>query len=183
VKPGRLVRVAQKLAGLLGRGSGLAGGLAVAAWGEIRATRDVDFVTTQPRENVEEMLRSAGLTFETRVGDPLSGDLPWVVQGELEGVPFQILAPRGARPFSTVEISPPELAGAAIPVVSLADLIRLKLEAGGPKDLWDVARLVRRYPEVRPRSLELATLLQVESEFRRWLEREERSLPPRSPSI
>ena len=48
MKPGRLVRVAQRLAAVLGEGSALAGGLAVAAWGEIRATRDVDFVTVRP---------------------------------------------------------------------------------------------------------------------------------------
>ncbi len=172
MRPGRLVRVARRLAAVLGEGSGLAGGLAVAAWGEIRATRDVDFATVRPLAEVERALREAGLAFVTRRGDPLGRDLPWVVDGELEGVRFQVFAPRGERPFSTVSVSPPGGEGPAVRVLDLADLLRLKLEAGGPKDLWDVARLLRRYPEELPRTLAQASSLGVEDELRRWLERE-----------
>jgi hypothetical protein len=172
MRPGRLVRAAGRLAAVLGEGSALAGGLAVAAWGEIRATRDVDFVTVRPLPDVERLLREAGLTFVTRLGDPLGRDLPWVVDGELEGVRFQIFAPRGGKPFSTVSVSPVGGEGTRVPVLDLADLIRLKLEAGGPKDLWDVARLLRRYPEERSRALSQASTLGIEDELRRWLERE-----------
>jgi hypothetical protein len=66
MKPGRLVRVAERLAAALGEGAALAGGLAVAAWGEIRATRDVDFVTLRPLAEVEQALREADLTFVSR---------------------------------------------------------------------------------------------------------------------
>jgi hypothetical protein len=172
MKPGRLVRVAQRLAAVLGEGSALAGGLAVAAWGEIRATRDVDFVTVRPLAEVERALREAGLTFVSRRGDSLSRDLPWVVEGELEGVRFQVFAPRGGKPFAAVSISPAGGEGPRVPVLDLADLLRLKLEAGGPKDLWDVARLLRRYPEELSHSLAQASSLGVEDELRRWLERE-----------
>lgn len=172
MKPGRLVRAAQRLAAVLGEGSGLAGGLAVAAWGEIRATYDVDFVTRLSLAEVEQALNGAGLVFVARKGDPSGGDLPWVVEGELEGARFQVFAPRGGRPFSTVNVSPAGSEATPIAIVSLPDLIRLKLEAGGPKDLWDVARLVRRYPEERPGAVALASALGVGDELRRWLERE-----------
>lgn len=179
MKPGRLVRAAQRLAAVLGEGSGLAGGLAVAAWGEIRATRDVDFVTVRPLAEVERALREAGLTFVSRRGDSFSSDLPWVVEGELDGVRFQVFAPRAGRPFSTVSVSPTGGEESAVRVIALADLLRLKLEAGGPKDLWDAARLLRRYPEELPRALAQASSLGVEDELRRWLERENSSTPER----
>ena len=172
MRPGRLIRAAQRLAAVLGEGSGLAGGLAVAAWGEIRATRDVDFVTVRPLAEVERALGDAGLVFVSRRGDPLTRDLPWVVDGELDGVRFQVFAPRGGKQFSTVSVSPAGGEGIRVPVLGLADLICLKLEAGGSKDLWDVARLVRRYPEEKSRTLSLASSLGLEDELRRWLERE-----------
>jgi len=172
MKPGRLVGVAQRLAAVLGEGSALADGLAVAAWGEIRATRDVDFVTARPLAEVERALRGAGFAFVSRRGDSLSRDLPWVVEGKLDDVRFQVFALRGGKAFSTVSISPTGGEGAPVPVLDLANLLRLKLEAGGPKDLWDVARLLRRYPEELPRALAQASSLGVEDELRRWLERE-----------
>ncbi len=172
MRPGRLIRVAQRLAELLGNGSALAGGLAVAAWGEIRATRDVDFVSLRSLSEVEEALKNAGLDTVTRHGDPYSDDLPWVLKGELEGVPFQVFAPRGGRLFSVVSVSPTGGGGETIPVVGLEDLLRLKLEAGGPKDLWDTARLLRRHPDQVPSTMACASSLGVETELRRWLERE-----------
>jgi len=65
-------------------------------------------------------------------------------------------------------------------VLDLANLLRLKLEAGGPKDLWDVARLLRRYPEELSRALAQASSLGIEEELRRWLEREGSSTPERA---
>lgn len=172
MRPGRLIRAAHELAAALGEGSALAGGLAVAAWGEIRATRDVDFVTGRPLDDVERRLRNAGIAFVARRGDPLSRDLPWVVDGELGGVRFQVFAPRGGRPFSTVAVKPAGDDAAPLPVVALQDLLRLKLEAGGAKDLWDVARLLRRHPEQLATTKALAVSLGVHDELARWLERE-----------
>lgn len=171
MRPGRLIRVARRLADILGEGTGLAGGLSVAAWGEIRATRDVDFVTLRPLLEVEGVLRSAGIAFSVRRGDPLGQDLPWVIAGELDGASFQVFAPRGGRGFKTVNVSPANDQGSSIPVVDLPDLLRLKLEAGGPKDLWDVARLVRRHPEHLEAVKANARALGIESELARWLER------------
>jgi hypothetical protein len=78
-------------------------------------------------------------------------------------------SPEFATPSNSV--SPTSGEGTRVPVLGLADLLRLKLEAGGPKDLWDAARLLRRYPEELPRALAQASSLGVEDELRRWLER------------
>ena len=172
MQPGRLIRAARRLTAALGEGTGLAGGLAVAAWGEIRATRDVDIVTMRPLADVEERLHREGISFSTRLGDPLGNDLPWVVEGELEGAHFQVFAPRGGRAFATVNVSPAGDEGAAVPVVALTDLVRLKLEAGESKDLWDVSRLVRRHPGQRQGAMAVASTLGLEAELTRWLERE-----------
>ncbi len=172
MRPGRLIRVALRLADVLGNGSALAGGLAVAAWGEIRATRDVDFVSLRSLSEVERALQEAGLEIVSRRGNPYSDDLPWVVRGELEEIPFQVFSPRRGTPFSTVAVSPTGEGGKTIPVVGIEDLLRLKLEAGGPKDLWDAARLLRRYPDRVPRAIACASSLGLETELRRWLERE-----------
>lgn len=172
MRPGRLIRAARALADALGEGSALAGGLAVAAWGEIRATRDVDFVTLRPLHDVEQRLRERGIEFVARRGDPLSHDLPWVVQGELEGVRFQVFAPRGGRAFSTVPVTPEGDDAGPVPVVDLADLLRLKLEAAGAKDLWDVARLLRRHPGQVSQARAQAATLGVGPDLDRWLERE-----------
>lgn len=166
---GRLVRVARRLAAALRDRSALAGGLAVGAWGEVRATRDVDFVTSLPLDDVRNALEADGIPFEVRRGDLAAGDLPWVVSGELEGTAFQIFSPRRGRAFSVVAVTPSGLEGSAIPVVGLADLIRLKLEAGGPKDLWDVARLVARHPAEKERAMSLAREMKLESELTRWI--------------
>lgn len=169
MRAGRLVRAARTLAEALGEGSALAGGLAVAAWGEVRATRDVDFVTSLSREQAEHALASRSIPFTVRKGDAASGDLPWVIAGEVEGAGFQVFAPRGGRAFASVAVRPVGLEGPAVPVVALPDLIRLKLEAGGPKDLWDVARLVRRHPAEREGAIRTARALGLEAELTTWL--------------
>ena len=118
------------------------------------------------------LAKEAGLEIVSRRGNPYSDDLPWVVRGELEEIPFQVFSPRRGTPFSTVAVSPTGEGGKTIPVVGIEDLLRLKLEAGGPKDLWDAARLLRRYPDHVPRAIACASSLGLETELRRWLERE-----------
>jgi len=58
---------------------------------------------------------------------------------------------------------------ATIRVVDLESLIRLKLKAGGPKDLMDVAALVLRHPEQRERAQELAVAYRIRAELDIWL--------------
>ncbi len=171
MRSGRLIRVARQIGTILGEGSALAGGLSVAAWGEIRATRDVDFVTSRSLPEIEARLSGAGIAFTVRRGDILANDLPWVIAGVLDGANFQVFSPRGGRSFKTVSVSPEGEDGPSIAVVDLPDLIRLKLEAGGPKDLWDVARLVRRHPARLESATITARELGCESELMRWLER------------
>jgi hypothetical protein len=59
--------------------------------------------------------------------------------------------------------------GAAIRVVDLESLIRLKLKAGGPKDLMDVAALVLLHPEHEERAQELAVAYRIRDKLDIWL--------------
>jgi hypothetical protein len=60
VRSDDLERVATQIAGVLGDAGMLVGGLAVGAWGYIRATDDIDFVAGIPADEVKERLESAG---------------------------------------------------------------------------------------------------------------------------
>jgi len=53
--------------------------------------------------------------------------------------------------------------------VSLNDLIRLKLRAGGPLDLIDVVQLVRRQPELMPFALSVAEAYKLRDRLESWL--------------
>jgi hypothetical protein len=61
------------------------------------------------------------------------------------------------------------MAGGTIKVVDLDGLLQLKLRAGGPQDLLDVARLVLLHPEVEARAIELATAYRARDRFEAWL--------------
>ncbi|MBN2493331.1 MAG: hypothetical protein JXR96_01965 [Deltaproteobacteria bacterium] len=144
----RLLVVAERLAGVLGEQCVLIGGLAVAAWGHVRATRDVGFASRVDASLIRERLAKAGIPNELRTGDPFGGDLEWVVHGTLDEVPFEILAPPMPVDWDAAsEIDMPD--GCVIRLVGLRDLLRLKIGAGGPRDLWDVASLLKSYPEER----------------------------------
>lgn len=143
----------------------------MAAWGEIRATRDVDFVTLLPLATVRRAFEQRGIAFQVRAGDPSGADLPWVLSGEIEGAPFDVFSPRRATPFATISVQPSGMEGRPIEVLALPDLIRLKLEAGGPKDLWDVAKLIGRHTAERDRALDVARSLGIGAELEQWLDR------------
>jgi hypothetical protein len=63
----------------------------------------------------------------------------------------------------------PLAAGSRVRVVSLNDLIRLKLRAGGPLDLIDVVQLVRRQPELIPFALSVAEAYKLRDRLEIWL--------------
>ncbi len=159
-------RAAARLASVLGSDAVLVGGLAVAAWGHVRATKDVDFLCRLPAEEVRARLAASGIESHLRRGDVLEGDIPWVVEGVLEEVPFQVLPPLvdwgGEVVLRLGE-------GIALRVVGLSDLLRLKLRAGGQRDLWDVAVLVTQHADHRQAARELAASLGVLDALDRWL--------------
>lgn len=145
-----LARVVSKLE-QMGAPCALIGGVALAFHGIDRATEDLDLLATEPsilNSSLWEDLRSEGITVEVTKGDhddPLRG----VVRIDSSEV-IDIVVPRGrwqdevlTRRLDRV------ILGERIPVVDAADLILLKVDAGGLVDLIDVELLVRHDPSLR----------------------------------
>jgi len=78
-----------------------------------------------------------------------------VVQGEIDGIAFVVLAPLVPIPWE--EALSVEVGGGTLRVVPLDSLLQLKFRAGGPQDLLDAARLVLLHPGLELRARELAT--------------------------
>jgi hypothetical protein len=163
------LRVAARLAGILGERTFVIGGYAVAAWGFARATGDVDLAVDLTAAEAERRLTRAGLEIRKTRGDVREGDIPWVLSGQIDGVPFQVMPPPIAIDWSR----PRELAmaGARLKVVGLGDLLRLKLKAGGPKDLMDVTELLRAHPALAAETRATAEAYGVSEELDLWLAR------------
>jgi hypothetical protein len=149
----RLSRVAARLVGTLGQDSAIAGGLAVNAFGYIRATRDVDVIVSMPLAEARRRLADAGIETTLFRGDVIEGDFP-CLKGVLAGVPFDVLPP--LVPIERERTVTIEIHRLTLPIVDFETLVRLKLKAGGPKDLLDLAVLVNLRPERRERTLQLA---------------------------
>lgn len=148
--PDDLEQAATRIATILGDDALLVGGLAVSAWGYVRATDDIDFVARLAVDEVVERLNAAGISTRVLKGSVLDGDIEWCVKGRVGGVVFDILPPLVPLDFDhavTIELGQ----GAAVRVVDLGGLLRLKLRAAGPQDLLDVAQLLRKHPEMLER--------------------------------
>lgn len=163
-----LVRVAVRLNSILEDTCLVIGGLAVSAWGHIRATEDIDLVCRLESADIKTRLSEQGISTQLRKGDLLEGDIPWVISGRLSGVPFQILPPVIPIEWDQAATIPlPD--GSELTVVDLMDLIRLKLRAGGVRDLWDVAMLVQSHPEKENEIRQLAASQGTLDDLEKWL--------------
>ena len=151
------------------------GGYAVAAWGEERATRDLDLLCAGDSRRLIEALHEEGMQFEHRIGDwddPVS-EVIRIDMGSTAD-PFEVdilIGIRNAPPDVLNRIRILTLEDVSIPVASPEDVILLKLLAGSARDLEDAKTivemqrhkldlsLIRRYcPEnLRPRLEELLT--------------------------
>jgi hypothetical protein len=141
--------IAQALLQALGPGEkgALAGGVAVGAYGYVRATRDVDIVVGIPLSEAQRRLASKGIETVLKPGDSLEGDFS-CLRGSLGGVPFDVIPALVEVAWERTIALP--IGSAIVRVVDLAALIALKLRAGGPQDLLDVAMLVLLHPEHEP---------------------------------
>jgi hypothetical protein len=127
----------------------IVGGLAVAAHGVVRATRDVDLVPEPRAENLDRLAATLtelgaehpvdGTLTGTSLARPVSfklrtrfGDVQ--VLNRMPSVPPYAALRAGAI---TVELA----AGTVATVCSLADLRSMKTASGRPRDLVDVAEL------------------------------------------
>jgi hypothetical protein len=161
--------VAVRIAAALGEDGVLVGGLAVAAWGYVRATDDVDFVAQLPASVVLEKLDAAGITSSLQKGEGLLDDgIEWCVRGEIGGVVFDVLPP--VVPLHLERAVEVRLSkGSTVRVVDLDGLLRLKLKAGGPQDLLDAAQLLRKHPERREDVRPVAEAYGQWDQLQRWL--------------
>lgn len=134
------------------------GGLAVAAWGAPRATEDIDLLADlSPSSELDAALRAAGFEVEWRRGDP--GDpVPLLLRlrsasGPETDVVCATRAWEREMLNRSIRVRIPE--GPETQVIALEDLIVLKLMAGGPGHLADVADLLERaspLPELEKRA-------------------------------
>lgn len=141
-----LVQLASRLAAILGPDdSVIIGGVCANLLGIPRFTRDVDLAVNGTPEAAVDRLVGAGVAATIRRGDQ-TDPLPWVIEGRLAGVKFQILpADRVGDPSGALPI---EELGARI--LTAEQFIDAKLRAGGWKDLYDAAWLARRHPDLAP---------------------------------
>lgn len=160
--------VALKLAELLPEPNALVGALAVGAHGYPRATDDVDFVCPVDPGEIQARLAAVDITSSVRRGDILEGDIRSCVFGTVAGIHFDVLFPPVPIDWSATVLLP-LATGSRLRVVSLSDLIRLKLRAGGPLDMIDVVQLVRRHPELEPTALGVAEAYGQRDRLEAWL--------------
>jgi hypothetical protein len=161
---------AARLSAVLGEHALLIGGLAVAAWGFVRATEDIELVSDLGPDALRRRLKAAGIATEVARGNTDEGDIPWVVQGRIEDMPFQVLPPLTAIAWDRARIVPLP-GGGELRVVDLDALLRLKLRAGGPKDLMDIAELLALYPDREEDARRTAEAYGVTEKLDVWLAR------------
>lgn len=131
----------------------LIGGYAVAVWGFIRATKDVDFLADIPFSKIQDVLnelKSHEFIVEYSAGDiedPVSGviRLRFPVEGAAgDEESIELLLGIKKMPVDIyLRSEKVDLMGVEIPVVSPEDLIVLKLLAGGPVDLQDARSIYK----------------------------------------
>lgn len=123
----------------------LIGGIALNVHGVNRATLDLDLLVVDPscfHSHFWVDLERQGVSVEIRKGDlsdPLAGVVRFRQSGEgsVDLVVGKLIWQR-----KILDRAVPTPAEANIPVVSAADLILLKLYAGGPQDGWDIQQLL-----------------------------------------
>lgn len=122
------------------------GGVALAVRGVARSTFDVDLMTADVAILADAywlLLSRDGAQVEIRRGDgddPLRGLVRLVARDER---PVDVFVGRGAWLDGVVKRAEPfALLDVRVPVVRAADLVLLKLHAGGTQDLWDVRQLL-----------------------------------------
>jgi hypothetical protein len=123
----------------------LIGAAALAARGVARSTYDIDLLVADPRV-LDPDLWAAARAVDTRVDirrgdfdDPLGGVIR-VEQASQRPVDVVL----GKHAWQREMLSRAEAVPGGPPIVLPADLILLKLYAGGPQDLWDIRELLNQ---------------------------------------
>ena len=124
------------------------GGYAVAVWGEVRATRDVDLLcSAADLDPLVAALAKADVHYERRTGDPddpISEVVKIDVSSEQDTYVIDVLAGIRGAPRGIVERARQvTLEGLVLPVASPEDTVLLKLLAGSHRDVDDALGIVR----------------------------------------
>jgi hypothetical protein len=125
----------------------LVGASALAVHGVSRSTQDIDLLANDRRVLFAEFWTalSPPVAVDIRAGDaddPLAGVVRCRVDGERD---VDIIVGRDAWESDVIaRARPVEYAGVGLPVVQVADLVLLKLYAGGSQDRWDIEQLLAR---------------------------------------
>ncbi|HTQ81462.1 MAG TPA: hypothetical protein VMM92_15795 [Thermoanaerobaculia bacterium] len=124
----------------------LIGAMAMATYGVSRSTQDLDLFTVDSAVFAESLwtpLRDAGCSVSILKGDsedPLAG----VVRSSRSGErPIDLVVGKFRWQRQALERSAPgRLGDVKIPILRAADLILLKIYAGGPQDAWDIQQML-----------------------------------------
>ena len=122
----------------------LCGGVALAIHGVPRATQDIDLLLLrEDLDRLREAARACGFVLESLPMDFASGVTVQRFTKLVDGQPFMLdvlfVTPPLEKIWAGRQAS--EFEGGTVRVVSLDGLVSLKLAAGRPQDLADVARL------------------------------------------
>jgi hypothetical protein len=158
---GRLMRAAARLTKAVGEDRcAVVGGVAVNVYGFVRATRDVDIMVAIPLSQARQLLEEHGISTRLLRGNPLDGEFS-CLKGVLElgrrpvdAVPFDVLP--SLVPFDPSRCPDVEVHGEKMKVVDVDTLIRLKLKAGGVRDLYDIAVIAHLVPDGREKAMKHA---------------------------
>ena len=134
----------------------LIGALALSAWGQPRATKDIDLLILLSESSQEELLKALAShgflkdeTWSTH-NSMLTGTM---VRLQFGDVPIDIFSPRDAQEEEALNRRRMiEVDGLSLWTISPEDLVLMKLKAGRPYDFGDVATvIVRLRRQVGPR--------------------------------
>ena len=121
----------------------LGGAVALAMHGASRATIDFDLLTTDGRALRPETWGDLDAAIDIRRGDaedPLRGVVRLARSGDRT---VDVVVHRYEWQRDAIERAVPTTAlGVEVPLLSVPDLILMKLYAGGPQDLWDIHQLL-----------------------------------------
>ncbi|MGH8777215.1 MAG: hypothetical protein ACRDWI_19435 [Jiangellaceae bacterium] len=140
------------------------GGFAVIAHGHVRATKDIDILAAQERENLRRLAaafaelgaRLRGVDANLLPVDPtdpedLGNGANWTLETDAGWVDYMSDVPGGV-PYEEIraEARVVEIRGVRLKVAGLAHLLRMKRAAGRPRDLADIAALTPDQPDTTP---------------------------------
>ncbi len=124
------------------------GGYAVAAWGDVRATRDIDFLcSVKDLDRLKAALKAAAFGFEHRKGDfddPISDVIR--IAGGSEEAPYEIdilAGIKGASPGLMARSRTVRIENLELKIAGPEDMIVLKLLGGSPLDIEDARGILR----------------------------------------